>query len=170
MALARGRSSFYKKLFKGMPEFISSLDELNEFPFTMPDDIRQKSAEDLFVSRRMTSNEWSRFKAQGRLGAPKRIFFTADDQDLTIDFFGVGMSTLVEVGERVLICLPGETPGSVGDLLRIGLERKGVQPIPYGMVNDPFRALSVMEHEQADCIVGSPTQVLSLVRRWIPET
>ena len=41
LALVRARSSFYKKHFEGIPESISSLDELSQFPFTTPEDIRQ---------------------------------------------------------------------------------------------------------------------------------
>ena len=165
LSLVRGRSSFYKKLFAGMPESISSLDELRQFPFTTSDDIRQNPLHFACVSQ----NEIQRvvtLQSSGTTGEPKRIFFTAEDQELTIDFFGVGMSTLVEAGERVLIFLPGETPGSVGDLLRMGLERKGAHPIPYGMVRDPLHALETMQSQQADCLVGSPTQILGLARRW----
>jgi phenylacetate-coenzyme A ligase PaaK-like adenylate-forming protein len=78
------------------------------------------------------------------------------------------MSTLTEPGERVLILLPGETPGSVGDLLRLGLARLGMEPIPYGVVRDPLHALETAHARQADCLVGSPTQVLGLARRWQP--
>lgn len=163
--LVRSRSSFYKKLFAGMPESISSLDELRKFPFTTPEDIRENPLGFVCVSQDEIQRVVT-LQSSGTTGEPKRIFFTADDQQLTIDFFGVGMSTLVEAGERVLIFLPGETPGSVGDLLRMGLERKGAHPIPYGMVKDPFHALDVMEKEQADCLVGSPTQILTLARRW----
>jgi phenylacetate-coenzyme A ligase PaaK-like adenylate-forming protein len=165
LSLVRGRSSFYKSLFKGMPESISSLDELGQFPCTTPEDIRQNPLQFVCVSQDEIQRVVT-LQSSGTTGEPKRIFFTADDQELTIDFFGVGISTLVEAGWRVMICLPGETPGSVGDLLRMGLERKGVRPIPYGMVKDPFHALSVMEQEKVDCIVGSPTQVLTLARRW----
>jgi len=167
LALVRGRSSFYKKLFAGMPESISSLGELRQFPFTTPEDIRQNPLGFVCVSQDEIQRVVT-LQSSGTTGEPKRIFFTADDQALTIDFFGVGMSSLVEAGWRVMICLPYETPGSVGDLLRMGLERKGVHPIPYGMVKDPLHALDVMEQEQADCIVGSPTQVLTLARRWNP--
>jgi phenylacetate-coenzyme A ligase PaaK-like adenylate-forming protein len=80
------------------------------------------------------------------------------------------MSTLVEPGERVLILLPGETPGSVGDLLRIGLKHLGMEAIPYGPVRDPFHALKTMQDQQADSLVGSPTQVLGLARHWKPGT
>jgi phenylacetate-coenzyme A ligase PaaK-like adenylate-forming protein len=167
LALVRTRSSFYKKLFKGMPESISSLDDLSQLPFTTPEDIRQNPLQFVCVSQDEIQRVVT-LQSSGTTGEPKRIYFTADDQQLTIDFFGVGMSTLVEAGERVLIFLPGETPGSVGDLLRMGLERKGAHPIPYGMVKDPFHALDVMEKEGADCLVGSPTQILSLARRWNP--
>jgi phenylacetate-coenzyme A ligase PaaK-like adenylate-forming protein len=165
LELARGKSAFYKKHFEGLPETLSALDELRQFPFTTAEDIRQNPLRFVCVSQGDIQRVVT-LQTSGTTGEPKRIFFTADDQELTIDFFGVGMSTLVEAGWRVLIFLPGETPGSVGDLLRMGLERKGRKPIPYGMVKDPFHALDMMESQQADCLVGSPTQILSLARRW----
>ena len=60
---------------------------------------------------------------------------------MTIDFFHHGMLTLVTPQDRVLIMLPGELPGSVGDLLRIGLERADVVGIVHGLVNNPETAL-----------------------------
>ncbi|CAG1007580.1 phenylacetate-CoA ligase [Anaerolineales bacterium] len=167
LALARGKSAFYKKHFEGLPETLSSLDDLRQFPFTTAEDIRQNPLRFVCVPQGNIQRIVT-LQTSGTTGEPKRIFFTAEDQQLTIDFFGVGMSVLTETDERVLIFLPGETPGSVGDLLRMGLERKGRKPIPYGMVKDPFHALDVMESQQADCLVGSPTQILSLARRWNP--
>jgi phenylacetate-coenzyme A ligase PaaK-like adenylate-forming protein len=167
LELARGRSPFYKKYFEGLPESISSLDDLWQFPFTTAEDIRQNPLRFVCVSQSDIQRIVT-LQTSGTTGEPKRIFFTANDQELTVDFFGVGMSTLTEPDERVLIFLPGETPGSVGDLLRMGLERKDRKPTPYGMVKDPFHALDVMESQQADCLVGSPTQILSLARRWNP--
>ncbi len=168
LALARGRSPFYKKHFESMPETLSALDDLRQFPFTTAEDIRENPLRFVCVPQGDIQRIVT-LQTSGTTGEPKRIYFTADDQQLTIDFFGVGMSALTEPDERVLIFLPGETPGSVGDLLRMGLERKGRKPIPYGMVKDPFHALDVMEKEQADCLVGSPTQILSLARRWNPK-
>jgi phenylacetate-coenzyme A ligase PaaK-like adenylate-forming protein len=165
LALVRNRSPFYKKLFDGLPGSISSLDELRQFPFTTPGDIRQNSLQIVCVSQDDIQRVVT-LQSSGTTGEPKRIYFTTDDQELTIDFFGVGMSTLTELGERVLILLPGETPGSVGDLLRLGLERLDRIPIPYGPVRDPLHALEMMERQRADCLVGSPTQVLGLARRW----
>ena len=167
LALARGKSSFYRELLAGMPEKLNRLDELKQFPFTTPEAVRQNPLRLVCVSQDEIQRVVT-LQSSGTTGEPKRIYFTAADQELTIDFFGVGMSTLTEPGERVLILLPGETPGCVGDLLRLGLARLNRIPLPYGPVRDPLHALETMESQQADCLVGSPTQVLGLARRWNP--
>ncbi len=165
LALARGKSAFYRKHLAGMLEKISSLEEFSQFPFTTPDDVRQNPLRFVCVSQDKIQRVVT-LQSSGTTGAPKRIYFTADDQELTIDFFGVGMSTLTEPGEKVLILLPVETPGSVGDLLWQGLMRLGRIPLRYGAVRDPVHALETMQNQQADSLVGSPTQVLGLARRW----
>ncbi len=165
LALARGKSAFYRKHLAGMLEKISSLEEFSQFPFTTPDDVRQNPLRFVCVSQDEIQRVVT-LQSSGTTGAPKRIYFTADDQELTIDFFGVGMSTLTEPGEKVLILLPVETPGSVGDLLWQGLMRLGRIPLRYGAVRDPVHALETMQNQQADSLVGSPTQVLGLARRW----
>lgn len=168
LALVRGKSAFYRKHFAGMPERITTLEELRQFPFTTPAEIRANPLRFVCVSQDEIHRVVT-LQSSGTTGEPKRIFFTAEDQELTIDFFGVGMSTLTEPGERVLIFLPGETPGSVGDLLRMGLARLDRVPLPYGPIRDPLHALETMESAQADCLVGSPTQILGLARRWNPK-
>ncbi len=167
LALARGKSPFYRKLLAGMPEKLTSLDDFSRFPFTTPEDVRANPLRLVCVSQDEIQRVVT-LQSSGTTGEPKRIYFTAEDQELTIDFFGVGMSTLTEPGERVLIFLPGETPGSVGDLLRLGLARQGRIPLPYGPVRDPHHALETIESQQVDCLVGSPTQILGLARRWNP--
>ncbi len=100
----------------------------------------------------------------GTTGPPKRIYFTIDDQELTRDFFHWGMSTMVGSGDRVLILLPGNLPGSVGDLLKDGLARMDVLGIPHGPVTDPRHTLDVMRQERVTALVGIPVQVLGLAR------
>lgn len=167
LALVRAKSAFYRELFAGMPERLQSLDDLQKFPFTTSEDIRRSPLKFVCVSQDQIQRVVT-LQTSGTMGAPKRLFFTADDQELTIDFFGVGMSTLTRPGDRVMILLPGETPGSVGDLLRLGLLRQGREPIPYGPVRDPLAALDKIDQSKADCLIGSPTQVLGLARRWLP--
>jgi phenylacetate-coenzyme A ligase PaaK-like adenylate-forming protein len=165
LALARANSPFYRQHLAGMPEKLESLDEFRQFPFTTAHDLRANPLRLVSVSQDEIERVVT-LQTSGTTGIPKRIYFTADDQQLTIDFFGVGMSTLTEPGERVLIFLPGQTPGSVGDLLRLGLARLGRMGLPYGPVQNPWHALETLERQQADCLVGSPTQILGLARRW----
>lgn len=167
LALVRSRSPFYRRHLAGMPETIASLDELHQFPFTTSQDIRRNPLQFVCLPQGDIQRVVT-LQTSGTSGEPKRIYFSAGDQERTIEFFGVGMSTLTEPGERVLVLLPGETPGSVGDLLRLGLGRLGRIPLPYGPVRDPLHALETMHAQQADCLVGSPTQVLGLARRWKP--
>ncbi len=165
LALARGKSSFYRKHFQGLPESIRSMDELRRFPFTTAEDVRRNPLQFVCVSQDEIQRVVTLYSS-GTTGEPKRIYFTAEDQELTIDFFSIGMSTFTEPGDRVLILLPGETPGSVGDLLRLGLGRLGREPIAYGPIRDPLHALEVLNDKKVNCLVGSPTQVLGLARRW----
>ena len=103
-------------------------------------------------------------RSSGTTGEPKRLFFTAEDLELTVDFFGVGMSTLVRAGAKVLILLPGDKPDSVGDLLARGLERIGVEGIPHGPVKDVTLTMDRIISLGIDSLVGIPTQVLALAR------
>jgi phenylacetate-coenzyme A ligase PaaK-like adenylate-forming protein len=103
-------------------------------------------------------------QTSGTTGEPKRVFFTIDDQERTIDFFHHGMSTLAGPGDRVLILLPGTLPGSVGDLLVKGLERLGAVGVPHGPVREAPLTLEVMGKERIDTLVGIPAQVLGLAR------
>ncbi|MBN1629387.1 MAG: phenylacetate--CoA ligase family protein [Thermoleophilia bacterium] len=163
LSLVRERSRFYDRLLEGRDTSLSSLHQLADLPFTTPDDLRSAPLDLVCVP----PDEVERIvtlPTSGTTGPPKRVYFTCDDQELTRDFFHWGMSTLVEPGDRVLILLPGEAPGSVGDLLREGLARMDVEGIPHGPVSDPQRTLEVMQRERATALVGIPVQVLGLAR------
>jgi phenylacetate-CoA ligase len=165
LALARSRSPFYRQLLAGKPDRINRLDEIANFPFTTPEDIRRNPLALVCVSQDDISRVVT-LQSSGTTGEPKRVYFTNDDQELTIDFFGVGMSTFTKEDDRILILLPGEKPGTVGDLLRLGLERTGRIPFPHGVVRDMQKTIAMMNSIQADCIVGVPVQLLGLARHW----
>jgi phenylacetate-coenzyme A ligase PaaK-like adenylate-forming protein len=163
LSLAREKSIFYRSKLATFPSDIASLDELKDYPFTTAEDLRREPLQFLCVSQ----NEIQRvvtLGSSGTTGQPKRVFFTRADQELTIDFFQVGMSTFTAPGDRVLILLPVERPGSVGDLLAIALERMGARGIRHGLVRDVGHTLAVMAKEGVNGAVGVPAQVLALVR------
>jgi phenylacetate-CoA ligase len=160
---AREKSSFYRQKLTKTPQSLSSLKDLALFPFTTADDIRNSALSLVCVSQSEIQRVVT-LDTSGTTGKPKRIYFTKLDQDLTIDFFKYGMSVFTNIDDRVLILLPYETPGSVGDLLAKGLRRLGAKPIPYGLVFDPKEVLETIQDQKATVLVGAPTHVLALAR------
>ena len=167
LSYVRKHSPFYRQHLAGLPDQIHALAELNQFPLSGADDLRREPLAFVCVPQDQIHRIVT-LQTSGTTGQPKRVFFTAEDQDLTIDFFGVGMSVLTEPDERVLILLPGERPGSVGELLSRGLTRAGKVPVAHGPVVDPLLTLERMEQAGIDCLVGAPVQVLSLAEHWQP--
>ncbi|MBL8096911.1 MAG: phenylacetate--CoA ligase family protein [Anaerolineales bacterium] len=166
LALARSRSAFYRRLL-GDAVDVNALAELARLPFTTADDVRADPLAFVCVSQDDIQRVVT-LDSSGTTGAPKRLYFTRADQELTIDFFAAGMSTFTGPGDRVLILLPGETPGSVGDLLATGLHRIGAVPIKHGPVRDAALTREVAIREAATVIVGVPTHLLRLVRTAPP--
>jgi len=136
---------------------------MNKLPFTTSENLKDNPLNFLCVSQN-DINRIVTLQSSGTTGKPKRLFFTEADQELTIDFFHHGMLSLVRPEDRVLIMLPGEIPGSVGDLLRLGLERAGVIGVVHGLVTDPKTTLEQIKRDNINVLVGIPTQVLSLAR------
>lgn len=161
---AYGNSPFYRKLLKNfVSKEINCMEDLHQFPFTTADHIREQARQFLCVSQSDISRIVT-LDSSGTTGEAKRIYFTDFDQELTIDFFQQGMSTFLERGDRVLILLPGERVGSVGDLLIKALERAGVVPILHGLVQNIPKTVEFMVQERIDSLVGIPIQVLALAR------
>ncbi len=162
LAFARSHSPFYRTLLGPLPhQPVESLDDLTSLPFTAADELCDQSLQLLCVSqsdvaRVVTLQTWE--------ARPKRLYFTDKDLELTIDFFHHGMSGIVHPGQRVLILMPGERPGSVGDLLVRALARMNVEGIVHGLVQDAERTIEEILEKRVDCLVGIPVQVLSLAR------
>ncbi|SHK38412.1 DVU_1553 family AMP-dependent CoA ligase [Desulforamulus aeronauticus] len=166
MELAVQHSSFYRKKLGGRGT-LANLASLKDLPFTTAADIRQNPLRFLCVSQDEISRVVT-LTSSGTTGEPKRLYFTKQDQELTIDFFQIGMSTLVGPGDTVLILLPGQLPGSVGDLLAQGLARLGVRAIPHGLLTDPNQTRQIILEQGVNALVGIPTQVLALARYPLP--
>ncbi|MCB9423410.1 MAG: phenylacetate--CoA ligase family protein [Ardenticatenaceae bacterium] len=161
--LCRAKSPFYRQKLAGLPATLTSLADLQALPFTTADDVRERPLSLLCVSQSDIARVVT-LDTSGTSGTPKRLYFTAADQELTRDFFHAGMSTFTEPGDRVLILLPCERPGSVGDLLDQALARLRAAGIRHGLVTDAAQTLSVMDKEKVTGVVGVPVQVLALVR------
>lgn len=161
---AKQLSSFYRKHLAATGA-LTGLADLTMYPFITPADVSEHALRMICGSQSEISRVVT-LATSGTTGNPKRVYFTADDQELTIDFFRCGMSGLVEPGDTTLILLPYEPSGSVGDLLMRGLKRIGVAPVPYGFVREVPAAVAAMCKDQATCLVGVPVQVLAMARYW----
>lgn len=159
----REKSLFYRIRLAGYPAELTSLEDLTTFPFTTADDIRHTPLQFLCVSQSQVQRVVT-LDSSGTTGSSKRLFFSQADQELTLDFFHVGMSTFTNPGDQVLILLPVERPGSVGDLLATAVERLGAHGIRHGLVHDVTETLDTLFTEGANALVGVPTQVLALAR------
>lgn len=164
LAHAAENSPYYRRLWggRGVPR-LNRLEEVSDLPFTSAEALRRSSLDMVCGSQGEVARVVT-LPTSGTTGEPKRIFFSEADLDQTIDFFQHGMATLVDSGQRVLILLPGQLPGSVGALLRQALGRMGVTGVVHGPVKDPSLTIRAIVDQRIDSLVGIPVQVLSLVR------
>jgi phenylacetate-coenzyme A ligase PaaK-like adenylate-forming protein len=157
-------SRFYREHLRGVdPASVQNMEDVARLPFTQPIELAARSDDFLCVSPRDVSRIVT-LHTSGTTGGPKRIAFTPEDQELTIDFFHHGMTTLIKPSARVIIFLPGETEGSVGDLLKKGLFRFGCEGIVFGPIDDYGCALKAIFDLRPSCAVGIPSQLLALSR------
>jgi len=161
---ARSHAPFYRTLFDGISgSDLKSLEDITTLPFTTAEDIQENDLRFLCVSRDEISRVVT-LNTSGTTAPAKRIHFTEDDLELTTDLFHHGMKALVRSGQKVLILMPGEQHGSVGDLMVKALPRMGAEGIPHGIVLDDSAAIAEIAAQQIDCLIGIPVQVLGLVR------
>ena len=160
----RWKSPFYRAHLAGLPTGgLKDLEDLKQFPFTTPEHLQERGSEFLCVSQSQIQRVIT-LQLPERIAKPRRLYFTEEDVELTVDFFHHGMSTLVAPGQAVLVLMPGDRPASVGDLLIRALRRINVEGIVHGMVENPGHAIGEILRHNIDCLVGIPTQVLSLAR------
>ena len=157
------RSPFYREQLLGYPRNMRSLEEWQAYPLTTAGDVRKRPFSFVCVSQSDVERVVT-LETSGTSGPPKRLYFTAEDQELTRDYFHHGMSTFTTAGDRVLILLHCARLGSVGDLLDQALTRLRAEGIRHGLVTDVAETLRVLRQEEATVVVGVPVQVLSLVR------
>lgn len=156
---ARARSRFYRARLAGCAP-PRSVEDLAALPFTTAADL----AADPLALVCVPQDEIDRvvtLETSGTSGRPKRLFFTAADQEITLAFFRCGLSQMVARGRNVLALLPQGRPGGLGDLLGRALRALGAR-VRFAEAmpdDDAFR------RSPPDLVVGAPVAVLDLARR-----
>lgn len=159
---AKQNSPFYRELYKNLDK-INSLDELDKIPIISDKDIIENGNKMICVSQ----SEISRIvtlNTSGTMGQYKRIFFTKEDQNLTVDFFIHGLSFLVEKNDTMMIMMPCERENSVGDLIKKALINMEVTPVLNGTLLSFEKTTDLMIKNNVNSIVGMPVEILALGR------
>lgn len=159
------QSAFYQKQLADVePANIKNFDDFNKLPFTTPEDLKNAPFSFLCVSQTRVDRIVT-LNTSGTTGTKKkRIFFTDHDLQKTVDFFDYGMRSLTGNLDRVLVLLPGQAYGSIGDLLQKALIRSGTKCVVYGLLTDLDAVEKIILEANINCIVGIPIQLLYLSR------
>lgn len=155
-------SPFYKELYKNLDE-INSLEELYKIPIINKEDIIANGNKMVCVNQSEISRIVS-LDTSGTMGKYKRIYFTEEDQNLTVDFFTQGLSFLVEKNDVMMIMLPFERENSVGDLIKQSLEIMQVKPVMNGSLSSFKKTTDIIISNHVNSIVGMPVEILALGR------
>lgn len=162
LAWARQRSPFYRARLAHLPDApLASLDSIGELPFTTPEEIARDPGLLVCVSQDAIRHVVT-LESSGTSGPPKRVFFTAADLELALDFFEHGVSAVAAPGDAMGIALPSDREDSVGRQLGRGIERAGVLPVACGLFSDPASALVLLEQQRAAALIGLPVPMLAL--------
>lgn len=164
--LAKEKSLFFQQKLKDYSACLQNFENWQKLPFTTAEELTKNSLQMVTVSQGDIHRVVT-LTTSGTSGIPKRCLFTKKDQELTIDFFGIGMTSLTSKKDKVLILLPCERPGSVGDLLFLGLKQQKIESIKYGAVEDISVVMKLVKEQKITAMVGAPKQILGLAR-WAP--
>ena len=164
LTYAKEKSRFYQeRLSDSDLTSITSLQDFEQIAFTTAEDIKRNNLDFICVcssdiERIVTLN------TSGTTGDEKRIFFTHEDLETTIDFFQHGMDCLLDESDKVMVLLPGPSYASIGDLLKKALAKSGIPCIVHGVLSDVDKTAQCIEENNITCLVGIPMQVLYLSR------
>jgi len=163
IAHARARSPFYRDRTDWPEGPIDGRAALARLPFTTPDDLVRADPPLAAVS----AGEIERIVTQptsGTTGAPKRVGFSAEDREATLDFFHHGMTLFTGPEDRVAIAFPADRPGGVGDGLAAALRRLGATPLIMPSDATPEEFADFLRRERATMAAGPPVRLLAAAR------
>lgn len=160
---AREHSPFYRRHLGGIdPAALGTPQDLSALPFTSAETLAAQGTGMLCVPLSQVARIRT-ISTSGSTGPAKRMWFTEEDMERTVDFFSVGMRDIAAPGQRVAILMSEDKPGSIARLLQLGLARFGAEGVIGGHVREVETAQRLAA--EADCLVGMPAELLYLCRK-----
>lgn len=135
--------------------------ELSELPFTFASDLAREPLAFLAIPPHEAARVTT-LANSGTTALCKRIFFSSGDLARIKEFFTVGMSGIVDSGDKVQILISNETENSLARLLAESLVELGVKSEISGTIKDVHQAIEASRN--ADCLVGMPAEILYMSR------
>ena len=159
LARENERGGFYSDL----PERLRSLEEISFLPFTTEEDLARKAGALMLCSQSKIQRVLSD-ATSGTTGAAKRVFYTEDDIENTVQLYVAGLGELIFPGSTTLICFPFSGPFGLGELISEAVNRLGARPLKTGPFLCYGEYAELIEREKPDTFVGMPVQLLGLMR------
>jgi len=136
IAHARAASPFYRARRDWPDGRLTTIGDFARLPFTTAADLFANDPPLLALSQSAIARVVT-LDTSGTSGPPKRLHFTPDDLESTVDFFHHGMALFARPGDRAAIAFPGGQPGGVAAGLAVALRRLGALPVAAPSPLDP---------------------------------
>ena len=160
---AKDNSAFYAKQFKGAKA--DTLKGFASLPFVYPDDVAGHGTKMLCTHagdvKRIVSTATS-----GSSGEPKRVYFSEEDLESTVEYFAHGLDEFVIPGDRALILFPGNAPDGLCDLISRALKALSCEPYWFGYPA-PERygeLLDAIEEKNISFLIGTAASMAQAAR------
>ena len=163
LAHARAASPFYRARGDWLAGPLASIEDLARLPFTTAADLLANDPPLLALSQSAIARVVT-LETSGTSGPPKRLHFTPDDLESTVNFFHQGMALFTRSGDCVAIAFPGRNPGGIAAGLAVALRRLGAEPTAAPAPNDPVALAGWLRDARPDVVAGPPIPPLAAAR------
>lgn len=161
---AKQNSRFYASLYQDIAD-IRGLEDIAALPILRDRDIMEND-------KRMLATEQERicriYTTSGSTGAPKRLYYTAEELEDTVLFYLNGIRMFMAKGDTVLIFLPCSQQYSVGLLFADSVERLGAKAICHGLPKDMDEAYAALIKSGANVTMSPPAVMTGMRSLGLP--
>ena len=163
IAYARAASPFYRTR-RDWPDIeIGTLKDMARLPFTKQAHLLRNDPPLLALSQSDIARAVT-LDTSGTGGPAKRLYFTAEELEATVDFFHRGMAIFTRPGDRVAIAFPSARPGGIGQGLGTALRRLGAEPLLAPLSAGPVELAGWLRAAKPDVAAGPPVPLLAAAR------
>ena len=163
---AYNKSIFYKKLFDDNninPEDIKSINDIENLPFTYPEDISGNSYDFLCLSQGQVEKPVT-FYSGGTTGLQKRIYFSNNDINNIMKFLSVGMNTVVGMDGTIQVILQNSQSRGTGAILAKALTIMGMNAYATDVMAESSEQIKLTMENKPDVWFGDSRVIYRITK------